>query len=113
MRYLALALAVFLLTGCPATTQSRPDQVSFDRGVFALTYADFTSTARVKCAKDEFDKKEPTAACISFKVMDETVRQAIIDAPKRAAAEGGSGFDLSSLGPLLLKLAPLAAMAAS
>ena len=108
--------AVFLLSGCATMGGPKGDMVSFDRGQFALAYADFTAPARIKCGRDKDAKKDPTPACVSFEALDEQVRQAIADEPKKAAAEAAAnqqGFDFSTLGPLLLKLAPLAAMAAS
>lgn len=117
MRHALLALTlVVLLAGCASTGAPKADVVVFDRGMFALAYADFTAPARIKCARDKEAKKDPTPVCASFEAVDEQVRQAIADAPKRAAADAAAnaaGFDFSSLGPLLLKLAPLAAMAAS
>ena len=116
LRLFPLLLIALTLTACPATTGTRADLITFDRAQFALSYADFTAPARIKCARDKEAKKDPTPACVSFEAVDDQVRQAITDAPKKAAAEAAAnaqGFDFSSLGPLLLKLAPLAAMAAS
>jgi hypothetical protein len=115
--FLSIIIVALVASGCAGMGGGpRADTVAFDRGMFALAYADFTAPARIKCARDKEAKKDPTPACISFEAVDEQVRQAITDAPKKAAAEAAasaSGLDLSSLGPLLLKLAPLAAMAAS
>src|SRR5438552_5994000 len=95
---LALALA---LAGC--ATRAKVDQVSFDRGAFALAYADLVTPMRLKCAASTL---APTPACAQLQVLDQQVRQAIIDAPRAAAAQPDP---LSALLPLLLQLAPLAA----
>ena len=114
---IVLLLLPLLLVACETGKNlPRADVVSFDRGTFSLFYADFTAPTRIKCEKDKLEKKDVTPACASYEIIDATVRQAIIDAPKKAAAEAaaaGANFDLSSLGPLLLKLAPLAAAAGS
>ena len=94
-------LLALLLAGC--ATGARVDQVSFDRGAFALAYADLVTPMRLKCAASP---AAPTPACAQLALLDQQVRQAIIDAPKAAAAQPDP---LSALLPLLLKLAPLAA----
>ena len=96
-----VALLALLLAGC--ATAAKVDQVSFDRGAFALAYADLVTPMRLKCAASTL---APTPACAQLQVLDQQVRQAIIDAPKAAAAQPDP---LSALLPLLLKLAPLAA----
>ena len=92
---------LLLLAGC--ATGARVDQVAFDRGAFALAYADLVTPMRLKCAASPL---APTPACAQLQVLDQQVRQAIIEAPKAAAAQPDP---LSALLPLLLKLAPLAA----
>jgi hypothetical protein len=90
------------LTGAPAAP--RVDQVTFDRGAFALAYADLVNPMRAAC------KTTPdTADCVKLTLLDQQVRQAIIDAPKAAAAATPAGLDMSTLLPLIMKLAPLAA----
>jgi len=90
---------MLLVAGCATT--ARVDQVAFDRGAFALAYSDLVIPMRLKCAAST---QAPTPACAQLSVLDQQVRQAIIDAPKAAAPD-----PLSALLPLLMKLAPLAA----
>lgn len=100
-RLIALALFVFLTTGCAGLTGSAPrvDTVSFDRGAFALTYADLIARIRTDCAKSPGNK-----SCAGLEDLDRLVRQAIIDAPKAAAA-GAQPMDLSTILPILMRLA--------
>lgn len=104
MRALVLILLALTLTGC-ATGASAPrvDEVKFDRGAFALSYADFTAAIRAKCGKDAL-----TSECVKFDTLDQQVRQAIIDAPRAAAAAAPAPNPLDQLLPLIMKLAPLA-----
>lgn len=99
-----MVLPALLLVGCATGAPvARVDQVSFDRGAFALSYADFTAAIRAKCVKAPL-----TAECVKFDTLDTQVRQAIIDAPKAAAAAPAPN-PLDQLMPLIMKLAPLAA----
>ena len=54
----ACMLLALLLAGC--ATGARVDQVSFDRGAFALAYADLVTPMRLKCAASP---AAPTPAC--------------------------------------------------
>ena len=102
MRYVLLAL---LLTGC--ATGPRADLVMFDRGSFALSYADYVSPSLAKCAHLKATASQTSRdSCEKLHALDAQIRQAIIDAPKAAAAQQ-SPFD--QLMPLIIKLAPLIA----
>lgn len=101
--FLALAaLIVMIFGGCAS---AKGDQIAFDRGAFALAYGDFTAALRIKC-----EKTPEAPACAKFELLDTQVRQAIVDAPKVASEQKGSP-DFSQLFGLMMKLAPLAAMA--
>lgn len=102
MRALALILLALTLTGCATTaTAPRTDTVSFDRAAFAFTYADWSARLKADCAKAPQD-----VICNKLDIMDAQIRQAVIDAPKNAVAPPAD--PLSTLLPLLMKLAPLA-----
>src|SRR5882724_1592441 len=105
MKSLVILLAL-ILAGCTTLGGAPPpkvDQVSFDRGGFALAYADLINPLRAAC------KATPdTADCVKLGLLDAQVRQAIMDAPKAAAAAAPAPPDLSTLLPLIMKLAPLA-----
>lgn len=104
MRLVGLILVVLLGMGC--ATAAKTDKVSFDRGSFALSYASFVAPMLSRCAAS---KAAPTPECAQLTLLDQQVRQAIIDAPKMAANDPMSGLDLNSLLPIIMKLAPLAA----
>jgi hypothetical protein len=111
MRHIALLLLLLIVaTGCASASATGPraDTISFDRGAFSLGYADFTAALRIRCEKNPL-----TEACVKFGVLDAQVRQAIIDAPKvaaaQAAAQGSGGQDFSQIFSLLMSLAPLLA----
>lgn len=95
----SVALAV---AGCAGTTPApRVDQVSFDRGAFALGYADMTSALRIKC-----EKNPQTVECAKFNTLDAQMRKAITEPPAAPLPPAADPF--SQLLPLIMKLAPLA-----
>lgn len=100
---LPLLLLAVTLTGCPATTgAARQDVVSFDRGAFALGYADFTAATRIKC-----EKNPNTPECAKFNTLDAQMRKAISE-PPAAVVPSSAADPFSQLLPLIMKLAPLA-----
>src|SRR5258707_15802284 len=101
---LSILLLSSLLSGCAGTAKG--DKVSFDRGSFALGYASLISPLLAKCAES---KLAPTPECAQLALVDQQVRQAIIDAPKAAATDPMSGLDMNAHLHLVIKLATLAA----
>lgn len=101
MKMIALVLGGVLLGGCSTMGGAAApiDKISFDRGAFALAYADFTHAVRLKC-----DKKPNTAECVKFDTLDQQVR-AQITAPPPPPSQSNP---LDALLPLIMKLAPLA-----
>lgn len=99
------------LSACATTAPVAPpraDQVSFDRGAFALAYAGLVNPMLAKCAKTAGVLQTP--ACVELISLDAQVRQAILDAPKIAASlPPTTSNPLDQLMPLILKLAPLLA----
>jgi len=92
---LALALA---LGGCAGLAPApRADLVAFDRGAFALAYADLAARIRADCARTPGLK-----SCAGFDALDDAVRRAIVAAPSTTQAGGASPLD--ALLPLLMKL---------
>jgi hypothetical protein len=101
MKRLAIVL---LLGGCAGLggAPSNSDKIMFDRGAFALGYADMTAPARIKC-----EKNPTTAACVKFTTLDDQMRSAIT-APPPVATPQTDPF--TQLLPVIMKLAPLLAL---
>lgn len=102
MRY--LILAVLLLTGCATAAPVRTDTIVFDRGAFALVYADVSAFVRAACTA-----KKPTmdaAECARLDEVDKQVRKQIVTPPSPVAPS--QGVDMEQVMKIIGALAKFA-----
>lgn len=98
-RFTILSLAMVLLAGC--ATAKGPEQISFDRAAFALTYGKLSQAVATKCAAKELTETE----CAALREIDRGItRQILTPAP----APSSSSVDMEALMKFLIGAAKFA-----
>lgn len=97
---LLIVMVLFTLMGCASGgATAKVDTISFDRGAFALTYADVSHMLRASCAA-----KKPavtTEECTRMDELDKAIRKQILTPPSAPVTGSAGGLDMEQIQRLI------------